>query len=192
MSQSRERCAAAPRGPASRRARRRANARPARWRGYGQPASSSAFACSGSLPCVVVGSGLPPSAHTSRSIISFRLAGAWYQCTGVHDEHAVRRHPARIDLGHPVVGLAHGVVRDSSCTASGTAASPSRRRPCTDGSPSRARRRGARARAGRPRSPAALRSSCARGRRGASVLDISPGQVCSLRVAPLTIKIRDL
>ena len=48
---------------------------------------------------------------------------------------------------------------DSSCTASGTAASRSRRRPCRDGSPSTARRRGARGRAGRPRSRAAPRSS---------------------------------
>jgi hypothetical protein len=31
---------------------------------------------------VLVGSGLPPSAHTSRSIISFSVLGAWYQFTG--------------------------------------------------------------------------------------------------------------
>jgi hypothetical protein len=36
-----------------------------------------------SLPCVVVGSGLPPSAQTSRSIISFKGEVTWYQFTGV-------------------------------------------------------------------------------------------------------------
>jgi len=36
-----------------------------------------------SLPCVRVGSGLPPSAHTMRSIISFKGEVTWYQLTGV-------------------------------------------------------------------------------------------------------------
>ena len=34
------------------------------------------------LPEVEVGSGLPPSAHTRRSIISFNGLGLWYQYTG--------------------------------------------------------------------------------------------------------------
>ena len=36
-----------------------------------------------SLPCVRVGSGLPPSAQTSRSIINFSGEVTWYQFTGV-------------------------------------------------------------------------------------------------------------
>ncbi len=62
------------------------------------------------LPFVVVGSGLPPSAHTSRSIMSFRLAGAWYQCTGQRIITPCAAHPARINLVHPVVDLPHGVI----------------------------------------------------------------------------------
>ena len=57
--------------------------RPARWRGKSQPRRSIALALSGSLPDVDVGSGLPPSAQTRRSIIAFSTVGAWYQCTGV-------------------------------------------------------------------------------------------------------------
>jgi hypothetical protein len=38
-----------------------------------------AFACSGFLPPVEVGAGLPPSAQTRRSIISFSALGDWYQ-----------------------------------------------------------------------------------------------------------------
>jgi hypothetical protein len=53
-----------------------ANARPERWRGYGHPFSSIAFALAGSLPRVVVGSGFPPSAQTRRSIMSFSTLGA--------------------------------------------------------------------------------------------------------------------
>ena len=37
----------------------------------------------GLLAEVEVGSGLPPSAHTRRSIISFNGLGHWYQYTGV-------------------------------------------------------------------------------------------------------------
>jgi hypothetical protein len=35
------------------------------------------------LPAVEVGSGLPPSAQTSRSIISFNGLGLWYQYSGM-------------------------------------------------------------------------------------------------------------
>jgi hypothetical protein len=38
---------------------------------------------SGFLPCVEVGSGLPPSAQTSRSIISLSALEVLYQCVGV-------------------------------------------------------------------------------------------------------------
>ena len=48
-----------------------------------QPAISSAFASAGFLPWVDVGSGLPPSAQTRLSIISFSGLGLWYQYTGV-------------------------------------------------------------------------------------------------------------
>ena len=49
----------------------------------GPAPSSSAFAFAASLPWVEVGSGLPPSAQTRRSIISFSGEEAWYQFTGV-------------------------------------------------------------------------------------------------------------
>ena len=42
----------------------------------------AAWRAAGSLPPVEVGSGLPPSAQTRRSIISLSEDGAWYQLTG--------------------------------------------------------------------------------------------------------------
>ena len=47
-----------------------------------QPSSSIFLARWASLPCVEVGSGLPPSAQTRRSIISFSDDEACYQLTG--------------------------------------------------------------------------------------------------------------
>src|SRR5215831_5937173 len=47
-----------------------------------QPSSSRALARSASFPPVELGSGLPPSAQTNRSIISLSEDGAWYQLTG--------------------------------------------------------------------------------------------------------------
>ena len=72
-------------------------------------ASSSALAFAGPCPGSV-GSGLPPSAHTRRSIMSLSGLGAWYQYTGVTMMTPCAAHPALVDLGHPVVGLVQRVI----------------------------------------------------------------------------------
>ena len=64
-----------------------------------------------SLPCVRVGSGLPPSAQTSRSIISFSGEDDLIPVHRRDDHDAVRRDPHRIDLVHPVLRLAERIVR---------------------------------------------------------------------------------
>src|SRR4029079_3331104 len=59
--------------------------RPGRWRGYVHAANSRLLALTGSLPPVDVGSGLPPSAQTRRSIISLSEEGAWDRLPGHED-----------------------------------------------------------------------------------------------------------
>ena len=165
--------------------------RPARCRGYGQPLSSSAFASSAFLPWVDVGSGLPPSAQTEA--IHHQLEHA-RRLVPVHrrdDHHAVRRHPARVDLVHPVAGLAQRVVR---VAPAGPMAERHRRR---DASLARMDARGrtrtvmqAEVEQIAPRCPR-LRRPRAPASTSRKVFDISPGQVWSLRGRPAISRMRE-
>jgi len=62
------------------------------------------------LAVVEVGSGLPPSAQTSRSIIA-SARSAHDTVHRRHDHDTVRRDPHRIDLVHPIVGLTERIIR---------------------------------------------------------------------------------
>ena len=172
------------------RCRRRRRAPPRRRRGppgasdSPSPSSSSAFASSAFLPWVEVGSGLPPSAQTRRSIISLSGLGGLVPVRRRDDDHAVRRDPALVDLVHPVVGLAQRMVR---VAAAGPVAQRHGGRDAAlarmdvpavvGGEQAQVEQVDLDAAAARaPRAPAA---------RAGSVFEISPGQVPSLRGEPL-------
>ena len=75
------------------------------------PSARAPWPSPGPCRAVEVGSGLPPSAQTSRSIISLSALEVLYQCVGVTMTIAWARDPALVDLVHPVVDLVERVVR---------------------------------------------------------------------------------
>ena len=117
-----------------------ANTRPARCRGYAHPFSSSAFASSDLLPVRRRLIGI--AAVRAHQAVDHQLQHArrLIPVDGRDDHHAVRSHPARIELVHPVDAPVPWRDWDSRSTASGRAASPWRRTPCTEESDGRTAR----------------------------------------------------
>ena len=105
--------------------------------------------------------------------------------------HAVRRDPAFVDLGHPVVGLAPARGWGSSCRASGTAASRSTRSPCRDGCGGRSRRSAGSGRAGRSRMAAARSTSLRQLRQAPGLGDFAGAGAVVARPQPLISSTRE-